>query len=201
MKIKIVIDKKKIEPKVKDVLALLGIGTLLFASFVMPGLPLAIGAFAKGERERRWQQDKKEWEKFNLWRLRQILKRLHRQKMVKVIKKNGEAIVVLTKKGKTKLLKYKLEEMIIKKQKHWDGKWRLIIYDIAAKKKYTQELFRKMLKKFKFLQLQKSVYLYPFDCKNEIEFLRQYYKIGKDVIILTISGLENEEVYKKYFGL
>ena len=40
-------DKKKIEPKVKDVLALLGIGTLLFASFVMPGLPLAIGAFAK----------------------------------------------------------------------------------------------------------------------------------------------------------
>jgi len=90
---------------------------------------------------------------------------------------------------------------MIQKQKHWDGKWRLIIYDIQVQKKKAQQLFHKMLKKFQFLQLQRSVYLYPYNCEDEIEFLRQYYKIGENVIILTINGLENEKAYKDYFGL
>lgn len=201
MKIKIVLGKKRIDPKVKDILKLLGAGTLLAASFVMPALPTVIGAFAKGEREKQWQKDQRQWEKYNLWRLRQIVKRLHQQKMVKVVKEKNGATVALTKKGKTKLLKFNLEEIVIKKQKYWDGKWRLIIYDIKTKKKWAQQLFRKTLKKFKFFQLQKSVYLYPYDCEDEIEFLRQYYNIGKDVVILTISGLENEKAYKEYFGL
>jgi phenylacetic acid degradation operon negative regulatory protein len=87
------------------------------------------------------------------------------------------------------------------KSRKWDGKWRIIIYDIFSGKKQERELFRKTLKQLRFLQLQKSIYLTPFPCYDEIEYLRQVCDVGKEVIMLTVSGLENESVYKEYFNL
>ncbi len=94
----------------------------------------------------------------------------------------------------------KIIEMELKEKK-WDGKWRIIIYDIFSKKRWERELFRRTLKRLKFLQLQKSVYLTPFECRNEIEYLRQVCNVDKEVLILTVSSLENEKAYKEYFGL
>jgi len=191
----------KIDPRVKDILKLLGGGTLLAACIVFPGLPIVVkvgmDSYQRAEQKKRFR----EWERFNLWRLRASLKRLRNQKVVKIVERDGEPMVVLTKKGKTRYLGYKLEEMIIKKPPKWDGRWRLVIYDIAKYKKNTQQAFREILKKLRFFRLQKSVYLYPYPCYEEIEFLRQYYEIGDDVIILIVEGIENESAYKKYFGL
>lgn len=83
----------------------------------------------------------------------------------------------------------------------WDKKWRVIIYDIVKFKKRERNMFRGMLKKLKMLPLQKSVYLTPFPCENEIEFLRRYFDVGSEVLLLTVSTIENESVYKNYFGL
>lgn len=203
-KVKIEMSKSntdKIDPRVKDVLRLLGAGTVLAACIVFPGLPIVVKAAMDSHHETERKRKFKEWERFNLWRLRASLKRLRNQKVVKIVERDGEPIVILTKKGKTRYLKYKLEEMIIKKPPKWDGRWRLVIYDIAKHKRNTQQAFREVLKKLKFFRLQKSVYLYPYPCYEEIEFLRQYYGIGDDVIILIVEGIENESVYKKYFGL
>lgn len=194
-------DKERTDPKVKDVLGLLGVGVLLLACVVAPGLPIGIKAIIDAYEERGRKRDFKEWERFNLWRLREVLKRLREQKIVEIVEENGEPVVVLTKKGKTRYLKYKLGEMIIKKPPKWDAKWRLVIYDIAKYKKNVQQAFRETLKRLKFFRLQKSVYLYPYPCQDEIEFLRQYYGIGDEVIVLTVEDLEDEEAYKKYFGL
>lgn len=191
----------KIDPRVKDILGLLGAGTFLSACLVFPGLPIVVKAAMDSYQGAEQKKRFREWERFNLWRLRASLKRLRNQKVVKIVERNGEPMVVLTKKGKTRYLKYKLEEIIIKKPPKWDGRWRLVIYDIAKYKRNTQQAFREILKKLKFFRLQKSVYLYPYTCYEEIEFLRQYYGIGDDVIILIVEGIENESVYKKYFGL
>lgn len=193
--------KIKINPKVKDVLGLLGVGAVLTACIVFPGLPIGVKSVIDAIEEAKRKKEFKEWERFNLWRLREVLKRLRQQKVVKIVEENGESVVVLTKKGRTKYLKYKLEEMIIEKPPRWDGKWRLVIYDIAKYKRNTQQAFRRTLKRLKFLRLQKSVYLYPYPCQDEIEFLRQFYGIGDEVIILMVEDLEDEEAYKKYFGL
>lgn len=195
------LNKEKVDPRVREVIGLLGVGTVLVASVVFPGLPIALKAVIDDHQKEEWKRRAREWERFNNWRLRAILKRLRQQKVVKIEEKDGQPIVSLTKKGKTRYLKYKLEEMIVKKPPKWDGKWRLVIYDIAKAKRNAQQAFRETLKRLKFLRLQKSVYLYPYPCENEIEFLRQYYKVGDDVVFLTVEGLENEEAYKKYFSL
>ena len=189
-----------IDPKVKDVVLLLGSVVILTALVVFP----ALGVIAKtaldihDEQERK--KAKKEWEKFNLWRLRATIKRLQKQKIVKARDHNGSKVIVLTEKGRTKFLEYKLDEMTIRPSK-WDGKWRLIIYDISKHKTRSQRAFREMLKRLKFLMVQKSVYLFPYPCEGEIESLKQYYDVQDQVMTLTVKGMESEEIYKKYFGL
>lgn len=162
----------------------------------MPALPIVIKPFLDEKR----RKDENEWKKFNTWRLRQVLNRMHQQRFVEVIEENGTQIVKISEKGRKKLLKYDLETMELK-NKNWDGKWRIIIYDIFSQKREERELFRKTLRKLKFLQLQRSVYLTPFKCYDEIEYLRQICNIDKEVLILTVSSLENEKAYREYFGL
>jgi DNA-binding transcriptional regulator PaaX len=194
--------EKKINPKVKQVIGLLGVGTFLAASLVFPGLPIAAKFIIDEYKDSQRKKELGKWEKFNLWRLRATLKRLYQEKIVEVkIDKDQEPVVVLTSKGKTHYLKSRFKEMITQKPPRWDGKWRLVIYDIADLKKTSQQAFRQTLKELKFLRLQNSVYLYPYPCADEIEFLRQFYGIGEEVLILTVAKLENEEAYKKYFGL
>ena len=186
----------KIDPKVKDVLILLGAGAFLTASLIMPGLPIVLKPFLDEKRKK----EANEWKKFNTWRLKQVLKRMHDQKLIEIAETKEEHVVKISDHGKRKLLKFDIDNMELN-QKNWDGKWRIIIYDIYTSKKQERELFRKTLKKLKFLQLQKSVYLTPFKCHDEIEYLRQFCNIGKEVLILTISNIENESAYKEYFGV
>ena len=188
-------NKSKIDPKVKDVLLLLGAGTFLAASILMPGLPLTLKPFLDEKRKR----EANEWKRFNTWRLRQVLKRMREQKLVEIVEKNGVQVVKIAENGKKRLLKFNLEEMTLENKK-WDGKWRIIIYDILSGKSQERELFRKTLKRMKFHKLQKSVYLTPFPCRDEIEYLRQICGVGNEVIMLTVSGIENERAYKEYFG-
>ena len=82
-----------------------------------------------------------------------------------------------------------------------DGKWRVIIYDVANLKRYQRDLFRQTLERLKLRRLQESVYLTPFVCEDEIEYLRQAFQIGNEVQILKVSKLENEKAYREYFGI
>jgi hypothetical protein len=194
-------EKIKVNPRVKEVLILLAGGALLGAFFVFPGLPAAFASYLKPERRERYQKYTENWEDYNLKLLRQTLKRLKNQKIVKIVEENGVPVVRLTEKGRTKVLKYNLEEMALKKPEKWDETWRLIIYDIPEKKRSSVEAFRYILKKLKCLRLQKSVYLTPYPCKDEIEYLREVLGVGDEVALLAVSGIEDEVVYRKYFGL
>ena len=191
---------QKIDPKTKDILILLGAGTFLAASIVMPGLPLIASKILKGIDQERWKKSQKEWDKYNLWRLRQMIKRMHDAKYIEVKEINGVAVVKVAEKGKRKLLSYEIETMKLD-EKTWDGKWRLIIYDVQTGKRSNSEMFRKALNRLNLYKLQKSVYLTPFKCEEEIEFLRQYYEVGKEVLILKAGTLEHESAYRKYFGI
>lgn len=187
---------KKLDPKVKNVLLLVGAGSFLAASVLMPGLPLLAKPFWDKKRE----EEANAWKKFNKWRLRQVLKRLYDQKLVEIYETGEGYTVKVTEKGRRRLLKYNLDDLILTDKK-WDKKWRIIIYDVDESKKTLRNVFQKMLRKLEFLQLQKSVYLTPYPCENEVEYLRQIYGIGREVVLLTITGLENEQAYKEYFGL
>ena len=190
----------KIDPKVKDVLLLLAGGTFIAASLIFPGLPIIAKEALKVYNSHKREKRQKEWKKYNTWRLRQVIKRLQKQKLVEIINVDEQLVVKISDRGRQKVLKYDLEIMVLD-QTNWDGKWRIITYDIATAKKWQRQFFRQTLNRMNFLKLQRSVYLTPFKCINEIEYLRQICEVGNEVILLTVHGIENEQAYKEYFGL
>ena len=193
--------KQKITPRVKDILKLLQGGTKLAAYFAIPTITFAAAPFLASRKKLDWVEYEREWRKYNPWRLRQALKRLREQKMIEIVEEEGIKVVKLTQRGKQKILKYNMEEMALKIPHRWDKKWRIVIYDIPTNKKGAAEVFRDLLQSLKFLMLQKSVYLTPFPCEDEIKYLREYFDIGENVVLLTVDGLENETPYRQYFGI
>lgn len=185
----------KVDPKVKDILKLLAAGAILSSTILLPGTVLIAGVAIKEYGKYQEKRQQAEWNKYNTWRLRQVLKRLEKQKMV-VISGNS---VEITKKGKTRLLEYDLLDMKLKEKP--DGKWRIIIYDVAELGKQQRDAFRGMLKRLKFLQIQKSVYITPFPCYEEIEYIRQRFRLSSEVKMIVATGLEEAEAYNEYFGI
>lgn len=190
-----------INPTVKKILLILGLTGFVTASLIIPTLPLAAKPVVDYYKKKKGEQEFKEWERFNQSRLKFLLKRLYQQKVVDFKNTDGQTIIILTEKGKKKILSYQLEKIMIEKPPKWDGKWRVIIYDIKKERKILGDIFRRFLQKMQFIKLQKSVYLTPYPCDEQIEFLRQYYGLGEEILYLVAQKIENEEVYKKYFGL
>ena len=190
-------DKKdKVYASTKTVLSVLGMGVTIAAVLIAPkAASTFINTFSQEENP--W----KDWKKFNLSYLRQTLRRLQKQKLVEIKDISGKQQITITQKGKTKILEYSVHELEITKPKNWDKKWRVIIYDIPNRKKYLQELMRETLKNLGFFAIQESVYVIPYPCYKEIEFLREYYHVGPYIKYLLVARLEDDSVYKTYFGL
>lgn len=149
------------------------------------------------------QNDKERnlWKRYNPALLRRTLRKLREQKLVKSAYQGDEKILELTENGRKRIIKYVLEDMKIDKPKNWDQKWRMVTYDIDTRSKSLRDTFRRSLKLLGFLQLQESVWLYPYPCEQEITFLREYYAVGSEVLYAVVSKLENDEPYRVYFGL
>ena len=182
---------------VKKVLSLLGMGVFIGSSFIAPGILIAAKPFLDVKRE----EDSESWKQFNSYYRKRTLKRLQKEKCVEIQEQNGEQTVMLTKNGKRKILKYALDDLVIDKPKKWDGRWRLILYDVAHNRKHLRDLFRGTLKGLSFYQLQESVWIYPYPCELAISFLREYYGVGNEVINVIAIKLEDDSPYRTYFHL
>ena len=89
----------------------------------------------------------------------------------------------------------------IKKPKHWDGKWRIVIYDLKERKRGLRDKLRNTLASFGFIRLQHSVWIYPYDCEDLIMLIKADFKIGKDILYLIVEKVENDIWLKRSFGL
>lgn len=180
---------------VKMVLTFVGVGAFLVASVAMPNLPLALKPFLKDENER------EAWKRFNVPYIRRTLKRLENQKLVEIAVDGNWQIVKITEAGKRKILKYAIDELTIEKPKTWDGMWRLVSYDIPSKMKNLRNIFRENLQAWGFYPLHESVFLHAYPCVKQIEFLREYLGIARYVRIFRVSAIENDSVFREFFGV
>lgn len=179
-------------PHTKDIIYMIGMGALIMGTLLLPGL----GYVARSVQRAKQKQMAREFEKYNLPLLKRNLKRLQERKIIKLARKTNS--FELTESGQDEFIKLKMQKI---DNKRWDGKWRIVIYDISDLKKGSQETLRRILKQIKFLQIQKSVYLTPFKCNEEIEYLKKLLNLHKEIILFETNNLENTQVYMKYFGL
>lgn len=107
----------------------------------------------------------------------------------------------LTQKGKETLVHLEVLEYKIAKPKRWDGRWRVLIFDIPEHRRATRDQIRITLTRVGFIRLQDSVWLYPYDCEDLIMLLKADFAIGKDLLYLIVDTLENDKPFKDFFSL
>lgn len=120
------------------------------------------------------------------------MSRLKKSKFIKKYFDGKNYYLELTSKGKKQIKSYLTQDLEIKKPARWDKKWRIVIYDIANDKKDKREILRQKLDSLGFLKLQESVYVFPFDCLNEVNLLKEMYYLGPSVQYLVVERVESE---------
>lgn len=89
----------------------------------------------------------------------------------------------------------------VRTKKRWDRRWRVIIFDIPEKRKTTRDALRSMMRGFQFYLLQGSVWVYPYDCEDEIALAKAELKLGANVIYMIVEKMEQDQHLKEHFGL
>src|SRR3989338_2975368 len=107
----------------------------------------------------------------------------------------------LTFKGETRLRELEQRKYKLPHPKRWDKKWRVLIFDIPEKRKYLREKIRNTLRAIGFSQLQKSVWVYPYDCEDLIALLKADFKVGRDLLYLVVDEIENDKKLLELFKL
>lgn len=171
----------------KVILILAGTVILVPTLAVMPGLGYAIKPLLRAKG-------------YYPSRIDNTLRRLHKQKLISIADQDGKIKIELTENGKRKVLAYRLEEIELKKEK-WDKWWRVVIFDIPEKKKTARNFLRKKMTELGFYMLQKSVFVIPWECRNEIDFIKHYYDVGSYVTLIKAKTFDEEDLVKNYFQL
>lgn len=139
--------------------------------------------------------------KFGKYSFNRSLKRLKDTGLIFFEKTNKGSFVRLTPKGEVKLRRLEISDFKLKKPKKWDGKWRLLVFDIKEERKNTRNKIRYTLKRIGFTWLQDSVWVYPYDCEDLILLLKADFKIGKDLLYIIADSIENDRPVRKIFNL
>lgn len=123
---------------------------------------------------------------------------LHRKGLIKIVDKNNERFLELTKKGQLEAL---LAKARLPTSQKWDGKWRVVMFDIPEESREKRALLRMLLKKNNFKMLQASVFINPYPLNREaVAYLKQTGLIGY-IRILKVEEMDDDSHLKKVFKL
>ena len=85
--------------------------------------------------------------------------------------------------------------------KKWDGKWRLVCFDIPETEQYVRKLFQSKLSDIGFYRLQNSVFVFPYECSELINLADQAFDLEKYVRVALVERIDNEQHLLNFFCL
>ncbi|HLD38588.1 CRISPR-associated endonuclease Cas2 [Candidatus Campbellbacteria bacterium RIFCSPLOWO2_02_FULL_35_11] len=134
--------------------------------------------------------------------IRRAINKLYESKLIDQIKNNdGTTTIILTDEGEKRAITFNLNNIKIKKPKEWDGKWRVIMFDVPEKNRVVRDSLRQHLQKIGFYEFQKSVFIYPYDCMDELDYIIEIHNARKFVRFMLADSIDNELHIKTLFGL
>ena len=168
----------------REILFMLTVGPIILSSFFLPNASQILKPLIK------WR---KNWNKIDQRRIHEAIKRLNRKRLVELIEKGDKLYIKITDNGKKLIRGFDYDNLQLPRSKKWDKKWRLIIFDIPNEKRKERLAFSKKLKDLGFYPLQESVFIYPYDCRDEIDFICKFLSIGRYVNYCIVESLDKRE--------
>lgn len=134
---------------------------------------------------------------------RNAFARLKKQGAISIEKSGHNYCITLTKEGKKKAGWLQINDLKISKPKKWDGKWRLLLFDVEQEERWRRDALRSFLAHLECVLLQKSVWAHPYDCRSEIEVLREFLGLDEKHLKYVEADIRGEDAVwlKKRFRL
>lgn len=179
------------------VLSAIGLGVLLGGTFlVTPNFPIVFGSILSLIKE---LTEKKIPEK----KLRRVIKKLEEKEIIEIKEEGDQIYVYLKGRWHPLVLKYSLKPFLAlkRRKKKWNGKWFLVIFDVPERQRNKRNYLRKFLQYIGFYPYQQSVYIFPHECKKEVELIKKIVEGGRYINYIIAEKIDEEEKVKKFFGL
>lgn len=134
-------------------------------------------------------------------KIQRALKNLEKKEIITLEKKGDGVYVHLKDKKNIKVIKYSLKKILDfkKKEKKWMGKWFMVFFDIPETQKNKRDFLRKFLIYLGFYAYQKSVYIFPYDCKEEVDLIKKIVESAKYMKYIIAEEIEDEKRIKEIF--
>lgn len=182
--------------RVKKILSLIArtavAGTIMGTLIVMPGLGFAIPIIAELIDSLTPSQR---------YKFKKTFERMREERLISVKKlPNNKVAITITRKGRLVLLEYSFFELKLKQPIKWDQTWRFVIFDLPKRFNRERELLRAKLKALGFYMLQRSIWIHPLPCRDEIDFVTEYLSISPFVRIAEVTNFDGEKEFLDIFA-
>ena len=136
-------------------------------------------------------------------RITQALFRLERNGLIHITGEGRRREIHLTTQGEKKIDALYAGAYIIPMPARWDGKWRLVMFDVPEKRKKVRDILRMLLRSAGFIHFQDSAWIQPYPCDELVTLLRSHLGSGKgEIRYLAVSFVdESDYVFRKHFNL
>ena len=144
----------------------------------------------------------RQWRRINERSLRDAIRKLYQSKLVSChVQRDGTVQLMLTEEGKRRVVQFHPESMRIQKPQQWDGLWRMVFFDIPESKKKGRDALSTLLKRLEFYPMQKSVFVHPFECKDEVNFVTEMFGLVPYVRFVRVKDIDIALDLKRRFAL
>ncbi len=133
--------------------------------------------------------------------VKRSLRNLENKDLVVKVKTAAGPKWQLTAKGQKTFEKNNLDQIKIAKPAVWDGKWRIVIFDIPENLRWTRHILRRKLKELGFTLIQKSAFTVPWPCLEEINKLVEVLNLSPHVKFIEGNYLSNDQDLKIKYDL
>ncbi|HAS85031.1 MAG TPA: hypothetical protein DCS23_03125 [Candidatus Yonathbacteria bacterium] len=142
------------------------------------------------------------WQSIDRNSLNRAIRTLYKSKLVSTrCNRDGTMTLVLSKEGDDLALTYSIENMGIQRPTHWDRRWRIVMFDVPETHKKIRDTLRMHFKNMEFYEFQKSVFVHPYPCAKEIEYITEFYDARKYIRFIIATEIDNALELKRHFHL
>ena len=139
-------------------------------------------------------------EKYFPSEIHRVIDRLEKRGFISIEETADGIKMTITEKGRSEAFRINIDHLE-KKHHTWDGKWRIVMFDIEETTRSRRDKLRKYLEKLGFRQYQKSVFICPYDCELEINYLKGILKSTGEIKYGIVERFDDDIDLKKEFGL
>jgi DNA-binding transcriptional regulator PaaX len=127
-------------------------------------------------------------------RLVQTVYYLKKTGTINISQDNKGIWLSLTRKGIAKQHKFSITTVVIPRPTKWDKSYWLVAADIPTKTHgHMADAFRRKLAQLHFYPLQRTLWLYPYNPKGQLQSLVHYFTIAPFVTLMHISELDRSD--------